>query len=264
MDTSDAYANAKYIENAASYPPKWEAQAAAFREELSKAGRAEIGVRYGDHPRAQLDLFRPEREAKGLFVFVHGGYWRAFDRSTWSHFASGALAEGWAVAMPGYPLAPEVTISEITANIKVAIEKAATLIDGPIVLAGHSAGGHLVARMLCDDGVSEEVAKRITNVVPISPLSDLRPLMHADLNDDLHLTEAEAASESPILRNKAHPAPVTVWVGAEERPAFLDQARWLSEAWPDTVCEIEEGKHHFDVIDGLLDARHPLLRAILG
>jgi arylformamidase len=36
---------------------------------------------------AAYDLFLPEGTPAGLAVFVHGGYWKAFDRSVWSHLA---------------------------------------------------------------------------------------------------------------------------------------------------------------------------------
>ena len=43
--------------------------------------------------RERFVLFLPEVMAVGLMVFVHGGYWRAFDKSDWSHLAAGALAK---------------------------------------------------------------------------------------------------------------------------------------------------------------------------
>jgi acetyl esterase/lipase len=166
--------------------------------------------------------------------------------------------------MPSYPLAPDVSIPEITESIKRAIEGAAQEVVGPIVLTGHSAGGHLVARMLCEDGLKPEVAARVQHVVPISPLTDLRPLLQTSMNAQLQLTEISAQDESPMLRSKHYPAPVTVWAGAEERPAFLDQARWLAESWPDTTFQIDAGRHHFDVIDGLEHAESPLMNTLLG
>ncbi|MCP4818590.1 MAG: alpha/beta hydrolase, partial [Shimia sp.] len=56
---------------------------------------------------------------------------------------------------------------------------------------------------------------------------------------------------------------VTVVVGAAERPVFLDQAEWLSEAWG---CDriVVGGKHHFDVIDALADAHSDLCKAMFG
>ena len=84
-------------------------------------------------------------------MFVHGGYWKAFDKSTWSHLAHGAVARGWAMALPSYTLAPDATLAQMTAQIARAIAAARAEVPGPVRLAGHSAGGHLVARMLCAD-----------------------------------------------------------------------------------------------------------------
>jgi hypothetical protein len=56
---------------------------------------------------------------------------------------------------------------------------------------------------------------------------------------------------------------VHVWVGGDERPVFLDHARWLGEAWGVPVT-VEPGRHHFDVIDGLTDAGSALTEAVLG
>ena len=57
--------------------------------------------------------------------------------------------------------------------------------------------------------------------------------------------------------------PVTVWVGGAERPAFLDQARLLAEAWSVPLV-VEPERHHFDVIEGLTRANSPLTAAVLG
>ena len=87
QDLSDAYANGPYIENAADYPPRWSAAAAAFRDSLGE--RATLDVAYGAAPRQRYDRFEPEGATLGTVVFVHGGYWRAFDKSVWSHLAAG-------------------------------------------------------------------------------------------------------------------------------------------------------------------------------
>ncbi len=261
MDWDDAYANGAHIAGAAEYPPRWTTAAQGFREQAQ--GRLDLP--YGPDPRQRFDLFSPAGDAAGVLVFVHGGYWRAFDKSTWSHLAAGAVARGWAVAVPSYRLAPQVHIRDITQDIHAALLAIAEATAGPIVLTGHSAGGHLVARMLCDDQtLPPKVAERIVTCVPISPLSDLRPLMNTAMNDEFRLDEGEALAESPALRRNAMPVPVTVWVGGDERPAFLDQARWLEEAWVQARLHIDAGKHHFDVIDGLQDPGSPLMQALLG
>ncbi|MBR9892099.1 alpha/beta hydrolase [bacterium] len=262
MDLSDAYANGPYIAQAEDYPPRWNAAAAAFRAEMAAEDRLKAGLTYGDGPREALDLILPEGAPQGLMVFVHGGYWMAFGRETWSHLAAGAVARGWAVALPSYDLCPGVRISDITRQIAAAVTCAAGEVDGPIRLAGHSAGGHLVARMLAPAMLPEEVAARIAHVVPISPLSDLRPLMQTGMNERLQLDADEAWAESPIAMAPPQ-VPVTVWVGAAERPVFLEQAHCLGEAWSCPVV-VDDEKHHFDVIDGLAEPDAAITAHLLG
>ena len=108
-----------------------------------------------------------------------------------------------------------------------------------------------------------EVAARLAGVVPISPLADLRPLLRTSMNADLRLDMAEAEAESPMLMAERLNVPATVWVGADERPAFLDQARWLAEAWG-CAHVVAEGRHHFDVIEPLEIADSDLTGALLG
>ncbi|MAQ85278.1 MAG: alpha/beta hydrolase [Maritimibacter sp.] len=263
MNLTDAYENGAYIPGSAQYPPRWTALASAFRETMGDS--AECDISYGPGTRQAFDLFHPEGTPKGLVVFVHGGYWRRFDRTLWSHLAGGPLAQGWAVAMPSYTLAPDAWISEITVEIATAVAAAAARVNGPIVVTGHSAGGHLSARMRCRDvALPDAVGRRLERVVPISPLSDLRPLMQTEMNRDLRLRREEAASESPALIHTLRDTETIIWVGGAERPAFLDQARWLADAWPGSALYIDEGRHHFDVIDGLAKKDSALTRAVVG
>ena len=185
-------------------------------------------------------------------VFVHGGYWRAFGRKDWSHLAKGAVDEGYAVAIPSYTLCPAIRISGITRQVKSAVEYVAREVGGPIFLTGHSAGGHLVARLCCEDTMLQmETVNRIERIVPISGLFDLRPLTSASMNEQLRLDRKEAERESPALCSKTAGIPVTAWVGGLERPAFIDQSRAIASAWKETEFRMEAGRHHFDVIDGL-------------
>jgi arylformamidase len=266
IDWDDAFANGAYIENGMSYPPIWAARAAAFRQE---ANRAKTDMLYGEHPREKLDLFFPSVAPHGLVVIVHGGYWLNFDKSSWSDLAEGALGNGWAVAMPSYTLAPEARIENITRQIGRAITRAAEQIAGPIRLAGHSAGGHLVTRMVCDDSpLQSALLERVEGLVSISGLHDLRPLQLTTMNEQLHLTPQSAALESAVLHRPVGGAQVVCWVGGAERPEFLRQSAVLVETWgragAKTQLVVDPGKHHFDVIDGLKDPQSDMTRTLLG
>lgn len=257
-DWDDAYDNFGHIPEAASYPPRWGEQAAAFREGLSASGRARLDIAYGSEVRERLDLFMPEGTPKGLAVFVHGGYWRAFDKSMWSHFSAGALARGWAVAMPSYTLAPQARISHITRQVGAAITEVAKQVDGPVRLSGHSAGGHLVSRMICSDTpLAPDILDRIDHVISISGVHDLRPLMATKLNELLHLDLEEARDESPALLEPVNGVELTCWAGGAERPEFVRQNALLANVWTglgaDTECITTPHEHHFNVIDALAD-----------
>ncbi|MGB3315198.1 MAG: alpha/beta hydrolase [Albidovulum sp.] len=262
MRYDDAFANGKYIEGAEAYPPHWADKAAQFREALG--ARARLSLPYGKGPRNWFDLFLPEGEPEGLLIFIHGGYWRAFGPRDFSHLAAGAALRGWACAMPAYTLAPGARISAITAEIAASLPVIAAEVAGPIVLTGHSAGGHLAARMVCRDiALPGEIAARIARSVPISPLTDLRPLIETAMNDDFRLDRAEAVAESPALLTYRSGVSIHVWVGGAERPAFLDQARRLGNAWACPVT-VDAGRHHFDVIEGLEGSDTALMSALLG
>lgn len=257
MDWDRAYANGAFIAGSHRLMANLERDAGAFR--AAHAARLRAGLAYGGDPRQRFDLFHPEGAARGLMVFVHGGYWLETGRESWSHYAGGALARGWAVALPSYRLAPQVRIAAITQDVAAAIRAAAALVPGPLVVTGHSAGGHLAARMACANIDLPGLAR----VVPISPLADLEPLTLTAMNTDLALDAAEVAAESPCRLPRHAGVAVHVWVGGQERPAFLWQARTLSEDW-DCPWTVAPGRHHFNVIDDLRDGGSTLMDTLLA
>ena len=72
-----------------------------------KERRAELGLSYGPSPRQTIDLFSPRgRDVTApLALFIHGGYWRSLDPSSFSQMARGLNAHGVTVAVVGYDLA---------------------------------------------------------------------------------------------------------------------------------------------------------------
>jgi acetyl esterase/lipase len=265
-DWDDAYANSAHVPGSEKLPALWAERAAAYRAGL-KVFRPDIA--YGPGERQRLDLILPDGDAKGLVVFVHGGYWMRFDKSFWTDLAEGARQHGFAVALPSYTLTPTARISDITAEIAAAIAAAATEVSGPIRLAGHSAGGHLVTRMLCDDSrLDAGVYGRIVSTMSISGLHDLRPLLKTKMNDTLRMTMEEATRESAALHRPRGTTPLMAWVGGAERPEFIRQSELMANIWTgfDVPARlvIEPGHHHFSVVDGLKDPSLPITRSLLG
>ncbi len=268
-DWDDAYANGANIPRGERWPEAWTEPARAYRDAMTARGALDADIAYGDAPRERLDLFRPDGEAKGLVVFVHGGFWVRLDKSYWSDLAAGAVARGWAVAIPSYTLAPEARVAEIARQMARAVAVAGERIVGPIRLTGHSAGGHLVSRLAVDDGILDDaVARRVARVVSISGLHDLRPLLRTRLNDDVRLDAAEAEAESPALLTPRTDIDIIGWVGGTEREEFLRQSALLPNIWRGlgarTESVVEPDRHHFDVIDGLKRPDSALTNALLG
>jgi len=268
-DWDDAYANADHIPDAGGFIKRWPKEASTFRKQLSRENRASLDLSYGKGERNLVDIFYPEEAPKGLMIFIHGGYWYRFDKSYWSHLAKGALDHGWIVAMPSYSLCPEISIRAITREIAQAVEFVAADIKGPICLAGHSAGGHLATRMICNNSpLSKRVQSRIQHTMAISPVSDLRPLCCLKLNETLKLSDKEAASESPALLTPLPNARVTCWVGAAERSEFVRQNLLLATMWHGLGARIthveQSDRHHFDVVEDLADPDSEMIRTLLG
>jgi acetyl esterase/lipase len=256
------------IPDAGAIAASWPERAAQFRARVGSAGDLELP--YGTSPRTRFDLFRPAAPARGLVVFFHGGYWKAFSKSDWSHLAAGAVASGWAMAIPSYELCPQVRIAQIARQAAAAVSAACRRVGGPVVLTGHSAGGQLVARLAAAHSpLQDEARARLRRVVGISGLYDLRPLLRAtQLNAVLQLDAAEAQAESPVLLAPLVGARFTAWVGAGELPEFRRQARLLPALWAgvgaETECVQQPGRHHFDVLDDLEHADGPLTRELLA
>ncbi|MBZ9871191.1 alpha/beta hydrolase [Mesorhizobium sp. BR1-1-9] len=268
-DWDNAYANGANIASSDRWPAAWVEPAQAFRDALAAKGRARLDIAYGDRPRNRLDLFLPAATPKGLVVFIHGGYWLESDKDTWSHLARGSVDSGFAVAMPSYTLCPDIRIAGISHEIGAAIGKAAAMVGGPLMLTGHSAGGHLASRMATTSTpLAAGVARRVRHVVSISGLHDLRPLMRTGMNAALQIDEAEALTESPALLRPMDGVRITCWAGGGERSEFLRQNALLANIWTGlgavTSAVVEPDRHHYDIVEGLADPAHPLTRVLLA
>ena len=268
-DLDDAYENSAYIPGAASWLQGLPDRAASFR---ASQPDAMLNQPYGKSERQRYDLFTPEGGldvARGLLAIVHGGYWMALSKDDFSYLATGPLARGWAVAMIGYTLAPQARIAEITTEIAAATNAVAKLGNGPLRLVGHSAGGHLVARMMCRDvALSDQAAQRLDRVVSVSGLHDLRPLRRLGKNETWQLDDAEAATESPVMQIPREGIELACIAGADERPEFIRQNALLPIAWQGlgtpAYSRLLAGDHHFSVIDHLANMDSDVCKSVVS
>jgi arylformamidase len=249
---SQAGRDAAYDNNAAV---KNSAALIAERNDASKALRASrksfLDLPYGPRERTKIDLY-PAADGKApCLVFVHGGYWQRNSRDLFAMLVEGVAAHGWSVAIPGYSLAPEASLTQIAAEISLALDwlagnGASHGIGGPVVFSGWSAGAHLVALALDHPCVHAGLA--------ISGVYDLAPIRDTGLNNALKLTEEEVAKLSPLRRPVVHKR-LDIAYGTNELPALVFDAIHFHEmraaaGAPGKLSPIA-GADHFSILTEL-------------
>jgi arylformamidase len=250
---------------------QWARDAAAYRAETSKDGRAEIGLKYGPSARQTIDLFKPRGGAEGpLALFIHGGYWRSLEPASFSHMARGMNAHGVTVAVSGYDLAPQVSIGQIIEQTQQACLYLWRRFKKRIMVSGHSAGGHLTACMVATDWKALD-AGAPADLAPvgyaISGLYDLAPLLHLATNADFKLDAAEARRISPLFWPVAKGRVLDAVVGGAESSEFLRQSKIVADGWREkgveTRYEAIPGMNHFTVCDPLIDPTSAMTKRLV-
>lgn len=259
------YNNRARVADAAARLAHWAEASAAARRALPSA---RLDQAYGDGLAETLDVFPARAPGAPVLVFVHGGYWRALGKSDHSFIAPAFVKAGAAVVVPDYALCPAVTIEHIalqTARALAWVWRHAERFGGDrsrIVLAGHSAGGHLAAMMLsCRwPDLADDLPRRLLRgAVSLSGLFDLEPIRCTPfLQADLRLTPASVRRLSPaFFPRPQHNGPLLALVGGDESEEFLRQNQLIRDQWGPSavpVCEAVPGRHHFSILDDFADA----------
>ena len=246
----------------------WARDSSAYRAGMAASRQARIS--YGTTPREIIDLFDVRPDAP-LAVFIHGGWWRNFDPSLFSHLAGGLNAHRIGVALAGYNLCPQVGIADIIEEMRRALVALWQRYRRRMLVLGHSAGGHLTAAMLATDWPARD-ASAPADLVPagyaISGVFDLLPLVQVSMNQDLRLDDASAMEVSPVLWPAPRGAVLDAVVGALESNEFLRQSRIIADVWGKagvtTRYEAIAGTNHFTVLDPLTDPDSAMVARLLA
>ncbi len=222
--------------------------------------KAELGISYGPSARQIIDFFPATAANAPLAVFIHGGYWRSRDPSSYSHFAKNLNANGISVAVAGYDLAPQVSIATIIEQMRAACLYLWRKHRQRLFVFGHSAGGHLTACMLATDWKTLD-SSAPSDLVPaayaISGVFDLMPLLHVSTNADFKLNETSARASSPVYWKAPTGRTFDAVVGGAESDEFIRQSRIIAEEWAKlgvrTRYQTIEGANHFTVVNPLND-----------
>ncbi len=248
---------------------RWRQASALTRERSSRR----LDLRYGSSPRQTLDLFLSARDRAPVMLFIHGGYWRAFDKADQSFLAASFVADGAMVVVPNYELCPAVTIDTIALQLVEAVRwivQNAELYGGDpgrIVLVGHSAGAHLAAMLLCchweQVGLPRDAVRA---ALGLSGLYDLEAVSRTPfLEADLRLDPPSVQRLSPA-RFPAPAATLYAVVGEDESDEFHRQTALVRQAWGERrvpVCEKIRDANHFTILHELADPASRLHRLAL-
>ncbi len=241
----------------------WAKDAAAYRERHPPRS-----IRYGPGARNRIDFFAGDRGG-AIVMFIHGGYWQALDGSFFSHMAEGLNAHGISVAIPSYDLCPAVRVDQIIEQMRMAARELARL-QRPLIVSGHSAGGHLAACLIATDWVSFDPGLPRDLVVAayaISGLFELGPLVNTSINTALHLDRAAASAASPLFWEPPSRGSLDAMVGGRESAEYFRQSQAIVERWGSAGVATRFGvvpdANHFTVVAPLADPGSPMVSRLL-
>ena len=252
---------------------RWKKRSQQAQQALS--GHAYLDVAYGTDPMEKLDIYRAKGESQALLVYIHGGYWRALDKSIQSFVAPPFVERGVTVASINYALCPTLQVQDIVLQV---LQACAWLYrNGPnfgaprdrLFVSGHSAGGHLTAMVLAAlwPKFAADLPKKVVQAgLSISGVYDVEPVMNTpSVNVDVRLEPKQARRVSPAYLPPATDAPLYTAVGGKEQEGFHQQnslirAKWKAVVKDDLACPED---NHFTILDRFADPESGLFKGAL-
>ena len=269
-----------YNAKATVSPEAFAAEMVRYRE-ASIAPRADWGrhfdVVYDEESGQRIDIFGPPSQSGPcpVFVFVHGGYWRALSKEDSAMMAGMLAAEGIATVVVDYRLAPEVSLAEITREVRAALAFVWRhggeygLDPDRIAVGGSSAGGHLAGALVAegwqdDFGLPSDVVKF---AMPVSGLFELAPLAATFPQEWLNLGPADVDQLSPIRHIPVRGCPIAVAWAEHEADGFKRQSRAYAESWAAAGGEARTievaNRNHYDILMDWCSSETEMSQALL-
>jgi len=234
------------------------------------------GLVYDPTSGQNLDLYVAGPNSP-LFVWIHGGYWRALSKDDNGFAALGLVERGVSVAVVNYSLVPAVTLDEIVRQVRQSVawlnrHAAAYGCDGRrIHVGGSSAGGHLAGMLLAEGwaraaGLPEDV---IGVALALSGLFDLEPVRLTKVNGWLAIDGEAARRNSPqrLIPGRTS-ARLIAAVGGLETDEFRRQTTDFAADWSRAghACRTVAmpAHNHFDIALSLSEPHGALCEAVVA
>ena len=268
----EQYNNRARVPEFQEYLTRWAQDSERVRQETE----VRENIAYGTGEREKLDIFPAQQPDSPVLVFIHGGYWQVLYKSYFSFLAPPLVEEGFSHVVVNYPLCPAVRLRDIVRSLRwamVFLYRNIRQYNGDperINLAGHSAGGHLVAMLMAtpwnelDSSLQDGFIK---TGVSISGLFELEPIRHTFVNEALKLDQSEIDELSPINLDPPSAGRLDLFVGAEESEEFKRQSTDITSAWstPEFLTHYEElaGQDHFSIVDEIVNPQSSLFKSLV-
>ncbi len=218
------------------------------------APAADAIIGYGTHPEQVAEVrYGRGGEDHPLLVFIHGGFWRpSIDRTHTGPLCTALTAAGWSTAAVEYrrvPAQPDVLVADIEAAL-TALPELVDRHDGRLLVAGHSAGGHIALL-----AASTMRLPTLIGVVALAPVADLERADAMELGDGAcHAflgCSANGRADLDPTRLPTPGVPVTIVHGANDSIVPLVISERYVAAHPGTRLVVTPTGGHFGVIDPL-------------
>lgn len=246
----------------------------ARSDEARRVLSCQLNVPFGPTLDETLDIFPAAQPGAPVFVFIHGGYWRAGTAADYSSVALGLQPLGITTVVVNYALCPKVRLDEIVRQVRAALAWVLRNIAAHggdaarVAIGGHSAGGHLGAMALLTDWAGDYglAADPFVGALLVSGLYDLAPLRYSYLQPMIQLDEALVRELSPLHQVRPCATPVVLTWGKLEQDAFAHQSQRFQAAWAQAGNRAElvpqADANHFSAIHGFEQPGSPLARAV--
>lgn len=263
--------------NARTSVPSFEAEyaryVAASAQAVSSLERV-ADLAYDPASGQTLDLY-PAGRGSPLFLWIHGGYWRALSKDDNAFPALGLVPNGVSVAVMNYGLAPAIHLDEIVRQTRAALAWLHAnagrygLDARRLHIGGSSAGGHLGGMLLAEGWHAgfDLPEDAVASALLLSGLMDLEPLRHTHINGWMGLDAAAARRNSPLhLIPRRSESLLLSSVGGLESDAFKAQTSAFTDAWTGAGHAARRiampGYNHFDIALSLSEADGTLAHAV--
>ena len=238
---------------------RWMARSAQIAKDLPHQE-----IAYGHGSRHKLHVFPLADTQAPVCFFVHGGYWQTREPGDFYFLAQDLNDAGFTVILPGYDLCPDVRLTDICGQIERAYDAAFDHIGRPMMVGGHSAGGHLTGWLMTRPANQDRIAAGL----PVSGVFEPEPLIGTWINDKVRMDVDEAARCSAMRAPATAICPTRTLVGADESRQFHLQAEiWtdkLKDAGADSDWVSISGCNHFNILDHVPDHARGLWSRVNG